>query len=100
MIFARNSRIVSAAAALIGIAAATPAFARGFTVDYGDTTVCTEFNQCNDVCYTDEYGQETCDTVCDTQTVCFPSPHETLPDSDPVCDFNDPDFFHCIGVIQ
>lgn len=74
--------------------------ASAFRVDYGDRTICTTFNECSEICYVNSRGYETCETVCDTVEICYDSPHEEIDDSDVVCDFDDPDFFRCIGVIR
>ena len=82
----------------LGALPAANAFA--FRVDYGDQTICTEFYECTDYCYINSRGQETCETTCDTVEFCYGGLPGEIDDSDVVCDFNDPEFFRCIGVIQ
>lgn len=89
------NRLFSMSCVLALSAALAPSDAEAARVNYGDRTICVEYYECTDVCEVDRYGYESCDTVCDPVQVCYGGGPEELPDSDTVCDLDDPDFFAC-----
>lgn len=94
----RDLSVRFSALLLTGAVFASDALA--YRVTYPDREVCVSYFECTETCTVDRYGRETCTTDCTPVEVCFGSPTEEIDDGDDECDFNDPDFFHCIGVIQ